>query len=240
MRKQLFLLMIFILTLFLLPQSSIAKTGYVSDMLLLTFRQGPGNNYMVLKTLKSNTPVTILDEESGFYKVELQTKEIGWVDKKFIIFDLPKTYLIDRLKQEKKSLENKIQTVEENNQTLNEKISAQENEYSQKINSLEMSLKAALSEKETISRSLSVNKKKYDTLIEQSKNIQQIVKENKTLHEENKKISEALKIMTEKNKNLFKTAMIKWSLAGVGVLLLGWLIGRSVSSKKRGSGSLLD
>jgi SH3 domain protein len=39
---------------------------------------------------------------------------------------------------------------------------------------------------------------------------------------------------------MFKTGMIKWFLAGVGVLLLGWVIGLSVSSRQGGSSSLLD
>jgi SH3 domain protein len=241
MKKSLFHLMIFGMVFCLFPQVSMAKTGYVSDMLLLTFRQGPGNSYAVTKTLKSNTPVTILEEKNGFYKVELQSREIGWVDKKFIIFDLPKAFIIDQLKQENNTLKNKIEKIESSALMLKDKINARKEEYSQKIKSLEASLKEALDEKIRISNSLSDSRRKYKTLIEQSKNIQKIVKENKMLKEKNKKLSKNLTILQEKNKNLFKTSMIKWFLAGVGVLLLGWIIGQSVSSRKRRSGSsLLD
>ncbi len=83
-------------------------------------------------------------------------------------------------------------------------------------------------------------KKKYSTLINQSKNIQTIVKENKTLQKENTGLKTELMSLKTKSRNLFKTAMIKWFLAGSVVLFTGWLIGQSVSNKKRKYGSILD
>jgi SH3 domain protein len=217
-----------------------AQTGYVSDMLLLTFRQGPGDTYAVLKTLKSDTPVSIIEEENGYYKVELQSEETGWVDKKFIVFETPKAFIIDRLTRENERLENKISTLESFGQTLKESSLSQQNEYSQKIESLEASLKTALDEKVKLENLLADHKEKYNTLIEQSKNIQKIVKENKILQENSTTLSREFEILKQKNGNQFKTGMIKWFLAGVGVLLLGWIIGQSVSTNKRRSGSLLD
>ncbi len=239
MKKSLFHLMVFTAIICLFPQLSFAKTGYVSDMLLLTFRQGPGNSYAVIKTLKSNTPVSILEETNDFFKVELQSNEIGWVDKKFIIFELPKTFIIDQLKQENKSLENKISKLESLTQTLKDKINSREKGYSQETGSLETSLKTALDEKKNLSSSLSEAQAKYNILIEQSKNIQKIVKENKMLQKKSSTLFTELEILKEKNKTLFKTSMIKWFLSGVGVLLIGWIIGQSVSSRKRRSSSLL-
>jgi SH3 domain protein len=239
MKKSFFYLIIFAVTICLFPQLSIAKTGYVSDMLLLTFRQGPGNSYAVIKTLNSNTPVLILEEENDFYKVELQSKEIGWVDKKFIIFELPKTFIINQLKQEKQTLENKILEMESLTQTARNKINSREDEYSLKTGSLETSLKTALDEKKRLADSLSKAEGKYNTLIEQSRNIQKILKENKVLQKKNSTLFTELEILKGKNKDVFKTGMIKWFLSGVGVLLAGWIIGQSVSSRKRRSSSLL-
>ncbi|HGY11085.1 MAG TPA: TIGR04211 family SH3 domain-containing protein [Desulfobacterales bacterium] len=240
MKKSFFHLIIFVMALFLSPQLTFAKTGYVSDMLLLTFRQGPGNSYAVTKTLQSNTPVSILEEKNGFYKVELQSREIGWVDKKFIIFELPKTFVINQLKKENELLENKLLQLDTSTQTFKDKISTRENESSQKIQSLEASLKAAMDEKVSMGNSLSETQEKYNTLIKQSKSIQKIVKENKTFKEANSTLSKELEITKAKNKDLLKTGMIKWFLSGVGVLLIGWIIGQTVSSKKRKSSSLLD
>lgn len=239
MRKLFFNFIIFAMTICLFPQFSLAKTGYVSDMLLLTFRQGPGNTYAVTKTLKSNTPVFVLEEENGFLKIELKSKEVGWVDKKFIIFDLPKSFIINKLKQENKTLKSRVLKLESSTGTLKGQIQSKKTDYSEKMTSLEISLKDALDEKTNMSASLSKALEKYNTLIEQSKNIQAIIKENKTLNKKNKTFSRDLNILQGKNKDLFKTGMIKWFLAGVGVLLLGLIIGQSVSSKRRRSSSLL-
>ncbi len=239
MKKSLFTLIVFIIIISLFPLVSSARTGYVSDMLFLTFRQGPGNSYAVEKTLMSNTPVVVLEERSGFYKVELKSKEIGWVDKNFIIFTLPKTLMINKLEKDNESLSNKIMALQSSVEELQDKLSSVNQNYSQTKEKLEISLKTALNEKNKTINMLSDTRGEYDTLTRQSKNIQKIVKENKILKEQTQTLSEELEIIKGKSKNLFKTGMIKWFLTGSGVLLLGWIIGQSVSSKKQHSSSLL-
>ncbi|MDA3915537.1 MAG: TIGR04211 family SH3 domain-containing protein [Deltaproteobacteria bacterium] len=239
MKKFLFTLIVFIIIISLFPLASSARTGYVSDMLFLTFRQGPGNSYAVEKTLISNTQVLILEEKNGFYKVELESKEVGWVDKDFIIFTLPKTLMINKLEKENKNLSNKITELQSSFGELRDKLSSMEQNDSQTKEKLEMSLKTALEEKNKTTNMLSNTREKYDTLTRQSKNIQKIVIENKVLKEQTQTLSGELEIIKEKRKNLFKTGMIKWFLTGSGVLLLGWIIGQSVSSRKQHSSSLL-
>ncbi len=211
MKKSLFYFIIFITILFLLPLLSWAKTGYVSDRLILNFRQEPDNASAVIKTLKSDDPVFILEEENEFYKVELQSKETGWVDKKFITFELPKTLIIDQLKQENDSLKNKVS-----------ELSLLEADFKKNMDTL-------LSDKDI----------KSDDGIDITENLQKIVQENQMYQKKNLALSQELALLKEENKNLFKTSMIKWFLSGVGVLLLGWLIGQSISSRKRKSNSSL-
>ena len=239
MKKSLFTLIVFIIIISLFPLASSARTGYVSDMLLLTFRQGPGNSYAVEKTLMSNTQVLILEEKNGFYKVELESKEVGWVDKNFIIFTLPKTLMINKLEKENKNLSNKIIELQSSVGALQDKLSSIEQNDSQTKEELEISLKKALDEKNKTINMLSNTQEEYDTLTRQSRNVQKIIKENKILKEQTQTLSGELEIIKEKSKNLFKTGMIKWFLTGSGVLLLGWIIGQSVSSKKQRSSSLL-
>lgn len=186
----------------LIPMISFAKTGYVSDTLLLTFRQGPGNDFNIIKTLRSNTPVSILDEENGFYKVKLQSKEIGWVNKKFIIFELPKTYIIAKLTQKNKALEDKIDHFKSKLDRLKKSLSSQENKYANRLIDLEKRLKKVT--------------------------------------RQNSAITHEVNVLKSENRDLFKTGMIKWALFGTGTLLLGWIIGRSVSSEKRRESTSLN
>lgn len=242
MKKSLFQFLILLLLFFGLPSLLPAQTGYVSDMLFLTFREGPGDSYAVIKRLKSDTPVSILEEQGEYYKVELESKETGWVDKRFISFETPKMMIIETLKQENKTLENKILELETQLQSTRNQISTGGNESGQKIKELEAALKTAMDETEKTNLSLSDTQKKYDTLIEQSRNIQQIVNENKALQEKNEILSAELSEFKSKGPGLLKTDMIKWSLFGVGVLLLGWLFGHSTSinKRRRGGSSLLS
>lgn len=233
-------LLISIAVLLILPLVSLAKNGWVSDMLLLTFRQGPGNAYAVEKTLVSNTPLVILDEQNDFYKVKLQSGEAGWVDKKFIIFEPPKAILLDQAKMQINELETQITKLSQEIEIQKEQLNSTQTKYSNSLNPLENSLKQSRSENKQLKQELAGAREKYRTLIEQSKNIKQIVDENKQLTRENNQFAARIKSLEGQGRNMFKTAMIKWFLAGVGVLLLGWLIGQSVSSKRRGRRSLLD
>ncbi len=239
MKKSFFQLLILLLLSCGFPNPLTAQTGYVSDVLFLTFRDSPGESSTVIKRLKSDTPVSILEELPEYYKIELESKEVGFVDKRFISFETPKTSIIETLKQENKALENKILELQTRFQSPNNQITTGENEAVQKIKELEISLKTAMNETEKATLLLSDTKAKYDTLIEQSRNIQQIINENKTLQEKNAALSAELTTFKSKSTGLLKTDMIKWSLFGVGVLMLGWLFGHSVSINKRRSGSSL-
>ena len=176
MKKSIFTLIVFIIIISGFPLASSARTGYVSDMLFLTFRQGPGNSYPVEKTLMSNTPVVVLEERSGFYKVELESKEAGWVDKNFIIFTLPKTLIINKLEKENKNLSKKIMELQSSVGELQDQLSSVNQNYSQTKEKFEVSLKTALDEKNKTTNMLSDTQVEYETLTRQSKNIQKIVK----------------------------------------------------------------
>src|SRR3989339_1132534 len=132
MKKSFFQFLVLLLLFLGLPSLLPAQSGYVSDVLFLTFREGPGNSHAVIKRLKSDTPVSILEEQGEYYKVELESKETGWVDKRFISFETPKMMAIETLKQENKTLENKILELETQLQSTRNQISTGGNESGQK------------------------------------------------------------------------------------------------------------
>ncbi|WDP93162.1 MAG: TIGR04211 family SH3 domain-containing protein [Desulfobacter sp.] len=217
-----------------------AKTAYVSDMLILTFREGPGTQHAVMKTLKSNTPLTILEEENGFYKAQLETGEQGWVDKNFIMFDPPKSIIIEKLNREKEKLESQIATLKESAGRSKEEAAAKEAGALDKADSLAAELTRLKQENKTLSQSLAREKSEFTALKNATQNIAETLEDNTRLKAENKTLSSTISRLENQTSNVFRSAMIKWFLAGFGVLLFGWVIGRSVSSKKRGGGSLLD
>ncbi|OQY51432.1 MAG: hypothetical protein B6230_04865 [Desulfobacteraceae bacterium 4572_89] len=221
------------------PTFSHARTGYVSDMLILTVRQGPGKSFPVLQTLKSNTPLAILEEEKAYYKIKLSSGETGWVDKQFIMFETPKAMIIEKLTQEKNELETRLAAISASYDQLNAQISARGSVQNKETTALEAGHKGAIDKIKLLEARLAEIQNNYTTLKNQSSNVSKIVEKNKILEEKNKQLSSKIAQLENETSRFFKTGMIKWFLAGVGVLLLGWLIGQSISSNKRRSSSLL-
>lgn len=222
-----------------IPTYSQARTGYVSDMLILTFRQGPGTSFSVLQTLKSNTPLKIIEEDKGYFKVALASGETGWVDKQFIVFETPKTQIIQQLNQEKAALETKFETVSSSLDQLKTQLAAQESDQGEKVTVLEANLKEAADKTRVLLTQLKESQTNYSTLQAQSQNVIEVVEKNKGFEKQNITLANKLAQLEKETNHMFRTGMIKWFLAGVGVLLLGWIIGQSISSKKKRSGSLL-
>lgn len=177
-----------------------SRTGYVTDMLVLTFRQGPGASYEVLKTLESNTRLTILDERDNYYKVRLSSGDTGWVDKQFVTFETPKTHIIETMTDEYAALEKQFNALSETHKQLKDKMAA---------------------------------------LSENTDDLFQVLQKNKDLENENTQLSLQVEQLEKKSATLFKTGMITWFLAGFGVILVGWILGRTVSGRTRRQNSLL-
>jgi SH3 domain protein len=178
-----------------------SRTGYVTDMLILTFRQGPGPSYQVLKTLESNTPLTILNEEAGYFQVQLSSGETGWVDKQFVMFEPPKILIIETLKEENMTLRKQLTEMSDAHDRLKDQVAV---------------------------------------ITEKSGDILQIVEKNDALEQENQQLSKKIAQLAAEPGQPFKTDMLKWFLAGFGVIFVGWFLGQRVSGRTRKRSSLLD
>ncbi len=56
----------------LMVSSAYAETRYISDQLIVTVRSGKGNQYKILETLPTSTPVEVLEEDKTYVKVVTQ------------------------------------------------------------------------------------------------------------------------------------------------------------------------
>ena len=218
----------------------LARQAYVSDMLILTFRESPDQNANVLQTLKSNTPLTILGEENGYYKVALESGDQGWVDKQFVVFDMPKARVIETLQQEKAALTSRLEALTQDLAEARARMAQAHSSATDGTDAMKDQIQSLKSQGSDLEARLQQSRQELADLKEASKEVLEIMEKNKGLTAENLKLSSTIDEMEKETAHLFRTGMIKWFLAGVGVLLLGWIIGQSVSSKRRQSGSLLD
>jgi SH3 domain protein len=224
---------LFILAISIAVLPAYADTRYVDDQLIITLRAGKGADYKIIQTLKTGTPVEVLEEDDNTYlKVKISDGTEGYVLRQYITSSLPKTVIIERLEQEKSSLQKKIQDLEDAKNSLQAKYDAIHNKYNEdftqitsKSSSIEQSLEQALKNERSLAE-------KYNTLLAQSKNVVEITTERDRLLEINKKLAVEVENLQRVNDKMSDSRMIKWFLAGGGVFLFGWIIGK-ISRRKR-------
>ena len=230
-----FISMLFLLVLLasygIVPPAT-ADTRYVGDELIITLRQGKSNQHKILKTLKSGTPMEVLEEDESYLKVRTEDGVEGYVLRQYITTDPPKTKRIEELEMRNTSLQNKIKTLEEAKSRLEMQLKTVEEDYKQKFSALtarstemEQNLEQALNNER-------ISAEKYDTLLAQAENVVEIAAEHDQLQQKNKKLEADVAALLKNNDELSDSRMIKWFLAGGGVFFFGWIIGK-ISRKKR-------
>jgi len=73
---------------------------------------------------------------------------------------------------------------------------------------------------------------KYHALLDQSKNVVELASEHDRLKTQNARLDAETNRLKKENARLKKTGMIRWFLAGAGVLLIGLIAGRVTRKKK--------
>lgn len=219
--------------------STHAQTGYVSDMLILTLREGPGNEYDVIKTLRTNTPVELLQENATHLKVRTQEGEEGWVAKQYITAETPKPVIIAGLKKRVNQLEATIEELQNSRTSLRNEFETEQQTNSIRIKDLQQRARENSDEATLKTRELEQMTDRYNTLLHQSKNVSDLAGERdrlKTKYQDFKveidRLNTRIKNLCQKNAHLEHTQILWWFLSGAGVFFVGLIIGK-VSRKKR-------
>ncbi len=193
--------------------SAAAETRYVSESeFSALLRGGMGNQYRILRMLNIGTPVTILEEHDEYFKVRTRQGLEGYVLKQFISAETPKATVITRLEGQIADLREKLNQAEAAQQTL--KVDAD-----------------ALATTESQLRQVTAQLRDLE---EKSSGVIEISQERDFLAAENIRLAAEVAELREANDQLFFTAMIKWFLAGGGVFLGGWIIGKVPGKKRKG------
>ncbi|MBS0013916.1 MAG: TIGR04211 family SH3 domain-containing protein [Desulfobacterales bacterium] len=195
-----------------------AETRYISDMMEITLRTGPGLNYRIIKMLNSGQTVETLESEENWTRVRLSDDTTGWVFSRYITRSKPKSLLADSLQKEIGPLRTKVKSLTEENQRLiqrNQEMAEELEETREQLENLQ---------------------NEYATLQEDSGDYLKLKDEHasltKTLEEKNQRIQTLEKQVSD----AFFSAGLKWFLAGAGVLVLGMIIGNRIASRKKRPG----
>ena len=224
---------------------SCAETGYVSDMLILTMRKGPGSNFNVIRTLRSNAPLDILEKGQTHFKVRTMEGDQGWVEKQYITMEIPKAMVIEELNGKIMALEKALQASEAAGIASSAGVSKDLKNYKKRAEILGESLEKIQAEKKALQEAndrLNASVEQLRSSLDQLKSSLEsgeLVTENETLKKEVETLTGEIASLTSTGDDPLKTGMIKWFVSGAGVLLAGWLMGKSMSSSRKKSKGLL-
>ncbi len=210
-----------------------AETRYVVDELVITLRLGKSPNHKIIKNLKTGSPLEVLeDDDKTYIKVRTPDGAVGYVLRQYVSSDIPKKQIIKKLETRNSSLQKKISNLEAAKSNLEKQLKTIEKNYNQEFSEIstassdmKQKLEQALNNERTASE-------KYTTLLGQAENVLEIAAERDELLQKNIKLEADVTRLVNENDELSDSRMIKWFLAGGGVLFFGWIIGK-ISRKKR-------
>ena len=202
-----------------------AETRYVSDQLVITLREGMGNRFKVIKTLPTDTQVVILSEHDNYYHVEVEGNIQGYVLKQYISRKQPKTQVITQLRAELAQTTKKLTAAQQSTEGSQQELVTQQAQVAELVESLKLSEEL-----------LETTQSELADLQVKSENVVLIDEERQRVKTELSAVQKELEHLRQENHSMLNEAMIKWFLAGGGVMLLGWIAGKFSRKKKRGLG----
>ncbi|MCU7833783.1 MAG: TIGR04211 family SH3 domain-containing protein [gamma proteobacterium symbiont of Taylorina sp.] len=201
------IIVVILLTPFFSLLAEAKKTQYVSDELVINMRSGKGTGFKIIKIIKSGTPLTILNSDTGYTHAVTPGGVQGWVLSRFLI-DQPVAR--DKLAKAQKDVA----------------------EMKVKYNSMSNELNTLKSEQEILSRSeknLLQNKDVLNTELTKLKKIaarpMQLESENDQLRNDLVKIETEMRLLKQEYQTLEDNTQRDWFMTGAGVLFGGMILG---------------
>lgn len=224
----------FLFAFLFIPVIAAAATMYVSDQLVITVRQDESLDSQVLKTIRTGTPVEVLERNKGdkFVKVRLASGEEGYVLGQYLTSKTPKSTIIADLQGQLGKIQDQLAQTKAKLAESSQKLKAVQDtqkqqgaELSGKVSELTQALAEAKGKLRTVSGEYADLQKKSGKVIE-------ITKDRDRLKKANAKLGTEIRALSMENTNLKRAGGIKWFLAGAGVLFMGWIIGKASRKKK--------
>lgn len=209
-----------ILSSLFLSATSTAQTRYVSDELVVNLRSGEGDQYRIIKLLKSGTQMQIVEQGTSrdWAKVELTNGTSGWVRTQYLQNGpIAKALLAEAQK--------KLAQLSTQTESLGSETSSLQSENSQ----LNDQLKTALTEASELSKELDELKRISANAVTLNTNNQKLMQERQLLETE-------IDVLKAENERLSDNSNQTWFLYGAIAVIIGVLLTlllQNIRSKRR-------
>ena len=196
-----------------------AADRYVSDNVEITLRSGPGSGNSIQSMLSSGTPLTILDKQSSWIKVRTAQGEVGWVMKRYVMDETPKSIKI-------KNLRNKI-----------EQLQSEKNESQKLVSNLRNKNQKLHKDLNKVQTQFKETKKKYENLKSTAGQAMEIKKNYKSAQEKLQKNKDKIDALKDENSKLRSKIRLYWFIAGGSLVfvsaIIGFILGRLQRKKSK-------
>jgi SH3 domain protein len=210
--------------------AALADTRYVSDLMIISVKEGQDPDAPVIGYLRSAAAVEVLEETQELMHIRTEDGLQGWVRKKFLVKDKPKAVIIMELEQKIALLEENIRALQ--NGSDPEELINNMDAFKQEIATLKASLDNEKNTSSSLQKELNQVDAAYRQLLKKSGQTDGIQEELASLKNENAALKEAIARQPSGSPAPMLSGKMKWFLIGGGVLLLGFIMGRSLKGKR--------
>ena len=208
------------LLLSLTPLFAFAATLYISDELTVPLRRGPSNGHRIINAALSSgmaSEVLGVDTGAGFTQVRTPNGTEGWVPTQFLVNQpIAKDRLAAATKRVE-ALEAQLKSIRENYQDV----------------------RGARTEIEGRATELSKENQKLQTELAEIRRVSATAitqfEENKRLKADNASLQTQVMQLTDRVQSLERNSILRWMLAGGGLVLLGLILGAVIKSRPKRS-----
>ena len=196
-------------------QNAGASTSYITDSFEITLRTGPSSTNKIIRMIQSDEPVEVLGEEGNWVSVRTKNGDEGYVLKRFVTDQVPKSIKIQQL------------------QKRNAQLAALSGGAAGQIDALDKensSLKTTLADTQKEYKQL---QEKYTTLQSDAASVLSLKKELEDTQGSLKKTTDRVERLSIENKGLRASSNLEWFLSGAGVVSIAWLFGFMMGRTKR-------
>lgn len=208
------------LLLVLGPLSAFAATMYISDEMTVPLRRGPSNGHKIINAaLPSGLALEVLGEDSaaGFTQVRTPNGTEGWIQTQFLVNQPIAKERLAAATKRIETLETQLKSTRENYQDV----------------------RGARTEIEGKASELTKENQKLQTEIAEIRRVSATAitqfQENKQLKTDNESLQTQVTQLSDQVRSLERNAMLKWFLAGGGLVLAGFVLGAWIKSRPKRS-----
>jgi len=208
----------------LLSEASWGEKVYVTDILKISIRTGPGANNKILTYLTSGQAMDIIESQEEWSHVRITGHKIdnleGWVLSRYLIKRLPWNLQAKSLKNENSKIKEKLDRLEKEKK---ETATFEQDTYRDLKENIE---------------ALEKLQNEYETLRHESADYLKLKKAYKKMQPAFKINEETLKKLTQTNESLKNSQRNRWFATGALVLLCGLIIGLLIGRQQKKRKSL--